>query len=99
MPRSPMSSIRVHAPTARSATVEAPVSPALKTLKGKVVGLLDNTKQNAGLLLARTAEHLKRHHGVKDAVARIKPMAGPASPETIEFFKKNVDFVVAASAD
>jgi hypothetical protein len=63
-----------------------------------VAGILDNGKANAGVLMAAVVEGLKSR-GVRAAVTRTKPVAGPASPETVRILKEQTDFVLVGSAD
>jgi predicted GTPase len=94
-----MATIRVYDPTAESSVRGSQLAPRLPDLEGRVVGILDNGKANAGVLMRAIADHLRRHYGLRDVVVRTKPVAGPASPETIRVFKEQADFVLAGSAD
>jgi hypothetical protein len=93
-----MPTIRVYDPTAQSSARGRALSPRLAALDGRVAGILDNGKANAGVLMAAVVEQLKSR-GVRDAVTRTKPVAGPASPETVRILKEQTDFVLVGSAD
>ena len=94
-----MPTIKVYDPTAASSVSGAALAPRLPDLRGRVVGVLDNGKANAGVLMTAIADELKRQHGVRDVVVRTKPVAGPASPETVRVLKEQTDFVLIGSAD
>jgi len=93
-----MPKVRVYDPTAASSSGASALAPRLPDLAGRVAGILDNGKANAGVLMTAIVEQL-RAEGVRDAVVRSKPVAGPASPETIRILKEQTDFVLVGSAD
>ena len=85
-------------PTADPRGTTASLAPRLSSLAGKRVGILDNSKANAGTLMLAVAERLKERHGVADVVKREKPVAGPPRPEVVEALSR-CDFVLVGSAD
>jgi hypothetical protein len=93
-----MATIKVYDPTAQSSVRGATLAPRLADLGGRVAGILDNGKANAGVLMAAVVDGL-RSRGVGDVVVRTKPVAGPASPETVCILKEQTDFVLVGSAD
>ena len=75
------------------------VAPAkrLESLAGKVVGLYDNTKEQADVILEAAGEYLKEHHGVKEVVNfRGIHYSKPAPRETIEDMARKCDIVICA---
>ena len=75
------------------------VAPAqrLESLAGKVVGLYDNTKEQADVILEAAGEHLKAHHGVKEVINfRGIHYSKPAPRETIEEMARKCDIVICA---
>ena len=94
-----MARIKVYDPTAPSSVRGAALAPRRPELRDSVVGVLDNGKANAGVLMLAIAEQLKERHGVKDVIVRTKPVAGPASPETVRILKEQADLVLVGSAD
>ena len=62
------------------------------------MGILANSKANAGTLMLAVAERLKERNGVTDVVKREKPVAGPPRPEVVEALSR-CDFVLVGSAD
>ena len=59
-------------PTGKPTPQDAPVAPRPDALNGKRVGLLDNSKANADVLLERVAELLRSRHGVETFARRRK---------------------------
>ena len=94
-----MPTIKVYDPTAVSSVRGSNLAPRLPDLRGRVVGVLENGKANAAVLMTALAEELKARHGVREIVVRSKPVAGPASPETVRVLKEQTDFVLVGSAD
>ena len=90
--------IVLYDPTAEPRTSAVPLAPRLKSLTGTRVGILDNSKANAGTLMLAVAERLKERYGVTDVVKREKPVAGPPRPEVIQALSQ-CDFVLVGSAD
>ncbi|MBM3356510.1 MAG: hypothetical protein FJY54_02130 [Betaproteobacteria bacterium] len=75
------------------------LSPANRpsSLAGKIVGLYDNTKEQADIILEAAAEDLKRRHGVKELLNfRGIHYSKPAPLETIEEMARKCDVVICA---
>lgn len=84
-------------PTQSNAQASA---PQLETLKGKRIGLLDNSKTNGAALLARIGQALVRDHGAGELVVRAKLIYSRIAPaELIEDLAANCDAVVTAIGD
>jgi len=92
-------SIQVYDPTASPRASGATLAPRLHSLCGKTVGILDNGKANAGMLMNAVTELLKRDYGVTDVLVRRKPVAGPASPQVIDEMVSQCAAVLIGSAD
>jgi hypothetical protein len=76
------------------------LAPRLRTLRGLTVGLVDNTKPNASLLLSEVARELKRAHGIRAAVTFTKSYFGtPVEESLIQRILHNCDFAVAGIGD
>jgi hypothetical protein len=76
------------------------LSPRLGTLSGLRVGLLDNTKPNAAVLLGEVAAELRRGWGVSSSSTYVKSYFGtPVEESLIQRILKNSDFVVAGIGD
>jgi len=71
-----------------------------ESLKGKTVGLVENTKHNSDTLLMKIGKILEEEYGVERAILRRKHNSGvPAHQEIIEEFRREVDLVVAGIGD
>jgi hypothetical protein len=69
-------------PTIRTAPVITP-APRLRSLDGKAVGLLDNSKEKAGVFLAALAERLGQCFSVTTVVRRRKPTYSRVAPSSL----------------
>ena len=76
-------------------TVAAAPRPA--SLKGKVVGLFDNTKEQADIVLEALGAALVARHGVKELVTRRGiHYSKPAPLATVEEMARKCDVVICA---
>ena len=84
----------VLSPEGKAQTSAAKVAglPQFTDLRGKVLGLLDNSKPNADKLAERFAELLKEKYGVASVITRRKLTAQQGAP------KRHLD-ELAAQAD
>lgn len=72
----------------------------LDTLKGKVVGFIDNSKPNFHLLADDLAELLVACHGVKSVVRHRKLAASiPAAEAALADVERQCDLVITGSGD
>ena len=70
------------------------------SLKGKRIGLVENTKYNSDKLLVKIGDILKQEYGASETRMWRKHNAGvPAHTEIIEEAKRTVDVVVAGIGD
>jgi len=84
-------------PTAGAGRAQIPLAPRPADLAGKVVGLLDNTKEQADVILAALGEELQRRYGAAKVVIRRKEhYSKPATDALIEEMAKEVQVAVAA---
>jgi hypothetical protein len=58
--------VSVYVPTGAVDMAAKKLAPRLKTIRGARIGILDNCKEFADLVLRGVAEILKRDHGVKE---------------------------------
>jgi hypothetical protein len=75
------------------------VAPAkrLESLSGKVVGLYDNTKEQADIILEAAGEDLKARYGLKEVINfRGIHYSKPAPLDTIEDMARKCDIVICA---
>ena len=68
-------------------------------MNGLSLGILDNTKPNARVLLDRLADRLVERVGLTLAIAETKNAALAASDQVLESLSKEVQVVLTASAD
>jgi hypothetical protein len=69
-------------------------------LAGKRLGLLDNSKNNAGRFLEIVTKILDEQYGFSTIVRHRKPSASkPVAPEVIEEWKKLCDLVIVGVGD
>ena len=90
--------IRLYDPTAEPRVVAAKLAARLESLAGKRIGILDNSKANAGTLMLAVAKTLQERYGVGEIVKRDKPVAGPPSAEALAALAE-CDFALVGSAD
>ena len=84
-------------PTLESGRVKLAMAPRVKDLAGKVVGLLDNTKEQADLILETVGKALRERYGVARVLIRRKEMfSKPATEALINDMAKEVQVAVAA---
>ena len=71
-------------------------APRPTSLSGKVVGLIDNTKEQADIVLQTIGEALCERYGVEGVIAcRKEHYSKPATQEMIDDMVKQVDVAVA----
>jgi hypothetical protein len=76
------------------------LAPRLRSLSGLRVGLLDNTKPNASVLLTAVADELRRDWGVRSATMYAKGYFGtPVEASQVQSIAADCDFVVAGIGD
>ena len=90
--------IRLYDPTAEPRAIDVKLASRLASLAGKRIGILDNSKANAGTLMLAVTKILQERYGVTDVVKREKPVAGPPKPEVLDALSQ-CDFVLVGSAD
>lgn len=75
-------------------------APRPAGLQGKRVGLLDNSKNNAGQFLEMVATILNEQYGFADIVRHRKPSASkPVAPEVIEAWTRTCDIAIVGVGD
>lgn len=72
----------------------------LEDLRGKRLGLIDDSKPNGKELLEELTDLLKDRFGVSDVVYHRKPSASkPADPEMVARMGREVDYAIVAIGD
>jgi hypothetical protein len=84
-------------PTAGGARATIALAPRPMDLAGKVVGLLDNTKEQADVILDTVADALRERFGVaKVIIRRKKYFSRPATDELLNEMAREVQVAAAA---
>ena len=84
-------------PTAGTGRAKVALAPRPMDLAGKVVGLLDNTKEQGDVILDTVAEVLQTRYGVARVVRQRKQYySKPAPAELIDAMAQEVQVAVAA---
>ena len=84
-------------PTAGGGKAKIAPAPRPLALAGKVVGLLDNTKEQGDVILQTVADALRERYGVARVVIRRKEhYSKPATADIIDEMAKEVQVAVAA---
>jgi hypothetical protein len=74
--------------------------PQFSDLRGKAVGLLDNSKPNADKLAERFAMLLKERYGVAKVITRRKITAQQGAPkEYLDELASQADFILSGLGD
>jgi hypothetical protein len=75
-------------------------APRLPSLAGTRLGLIDDSKRNADVLLEELAEVLRNRYEIREVRWLRKPSASrPADPQELQELVANVDSVVVAIGD
>lgn len=84
-------------PTAGGGKSKVTLAPRPMDLAGKVVGLLDNTKEQGALILETLGAALKERYGVARVIIRSKEhYSKPATDALIDEMAKEVQVAIAA---
>ncbi len=95
--------IRIHAPDGDVGVPPAQLAPSPAVLANLRIGVLDNAKPNARLLMVRAAEQVAARAGAHVGLVTDKGpganAATPCTPEVLDRLTKEVDLVLTGSAD
>ena len=75
------------------------MAPALPSLKGAVVGLIDNAKIGTERLYDYLAEMLEKRHGVREVIRRRKPDASRPVPDDMLAQMASADAIISGIGD
>ena len=90
--------MKIYAPDGSVGPQPAGLAPPAEVLAGKRIGILDNSKPNAGLLLGRMADRLAARTGATVTVVERKNAALPA-PDDLLARLAEAEVVLTGSAD
>ena len=92
--------IEVLDPTAKAKLGEAPIAPRPASLEGQVLGIIDNSKPNADIFLARVRDLLVRKYRFRDVVAiQKRTVAAPLEEGALALLKERCTVAVNAWGD
>ncbi|MDA8047505.1 MAG: hypothetical protein M0Z30_20100 [Actinomycetota bacterium] len=91
--------MRIHRPDGPIAQPVHRLAPSRRVMAGARIGVLDNRKPNAGLLMSAVASHLADRAGSAEPLVLTKNAARPAPAEVIDQLQREVDLVLTGSAD
>ena len=91
--------MEIYAPTGNTGEPQNSLASPIPVLNGLSLGILDNTKPNARVLLDRLADRLVERVGLTLALAETKNAALASSDQVLESLSKEVQVVLTASAD
>ena len=95
-----MTTTTIYSPEGPVGTVTRSLSPAPDVLAGLRLGILDNRKPNARLLLTQLAERLAQRTGARVALVMEKANAAVrCEPEVLDRLSKETDVILTGSAD
>ena len=95
--------MKIYAPDGAVGRASMARAPSPAVLTGLRIGVLDNAKPNARLVMTRAAEQLAARTGARLALVTDKGpghnAATPCSDDVIERLTQEVDLVITGSAD
>ena len=89
----------IHRPDGDVATPPAQRAPALAVLAGCRIGILDNRKPNADVLLEHLAERLSERTGAAVVHTATKNAAIPCEDQVLGLLAEEVDVILTGTAD
>ena len=90
-------SILIIDPSAGGNGARIALAPRPMDLRGKVVGIIDNTKEQADVIGEAMAEGLRTQFGVAKVIIRRKAFfSKPASPELLDEMANEIDAAITA---
>lgn len=91
--------LKVHTPAGEVGPEPVRLAASPPLLAGARIGILDNTKPNAHVLLSRMAARLAERTGASVTLVETKNAALAAPDDVIERLSKEVELVLTGSAD
>lgn len=91
--------MQIHRPDGRIAKPPATLAPSLPVLAGKRLGILDNQKPNANVLLERLAQRLVERTGAIVTRIETKNAAIACEDQILGLLADEVDAILTGTAD
>ena len=95
--------VKIYAPDGPIGTPPMKLAASPRVLSGLRIGVLDNAKPNAGLLMERAARQIAERTGAVVTVVTDKGpghnAATPCSSPIFDLLEREVDLVITGSAD
>ena len=91
--------VLIHTPEGRVGEIPATGAALIPVLKGKRIGLLDNRKPNANVVLEHIAARLAARTGTEVVRRDDKNAAIPCDDQVLEGIAKEVEIVLTGTAD
>lgn len=89
--------IRIIDPSASGSGLRLPLAPRPMDLRGKTVGIVDNTKEQGDVIAEAIGDGLREKYGVAKVIIRRKPYySRPAPAELIDELAKEADIAITA---
>ncbi len=89
----------IHRPDGHVATPPATLAPSPAVLAGRRIGILDNRKPNADVLLERLAERLVERTGATVVRTETKNAAVACNDQVLGLLAEEVDVILTGTAD
>ena len=91
--------MQIYTPEGQVGEPQTSLAPSPSVLSGKKIGVLDNTKPNAGILLIRLASRLEERTKAELVTVETKNAALAAPDQVMGKLTKEVEIVLTGSAD
>ncbi|MEM9466572.1 MAG: hypothetical protein AAGA90_14450 [Actinomycetota bacterium] len=91
--------MRIHTPEGSVGEIPASGAAAIPVLNGKRIGLLDNRKPNADIVLEHIADRLAARTGTRVVRRDDKNAAIPCEDQVLEGIAEEVEIVLTGTAD
>lgn len=91
--------MKIYSPEGKIAEESIGLASAPKDLKGVKLGILDNSKPNAGHFMKQAAQTLQEKYGVELVKVEEKNAALAAPEDLIEGLSKEVQIILTGAAD
>jgi hypothetical protein len=91
--------VKIHRPDGHVSQPPRHLTPGRRSLAGARIGVLDNGKPNAGLLMLTVAGQLASRAGTGAPLHLVKNAAQPCPEDVLDHLRREVEVVLTGSAD